>query len=460
MTGHDSRDEALGAALRALEVPEHRPGFHEDLRAALQREAARRGAGPSRVRRPRGRRWHPGRRGWAWGLASAAAIAAVAVAAVMVGVPGQGPGVASAAAVRARVARAWASAEAATGVMVIRWYPQLEAQPARGEERWRFVLTARGDFRTTSLSRAGDVAYDARANVERSLSPSASIPDSEVAFAAEITGLAPGPPDPGPSTAPLDRALGSVVRALAAGTGGEVREVVHQGREAWLLDATVSARGATLPDRLQVTVDRETGFPVRVVAFREGRRLYEHRIEDLRVDPPVPEDAFRLEFPRGAEVSRTDHGFRRVPLDEVEAAVGYEPVVPAWVPDGYRLSEVMVSTEPSLVGVDNPEVGDVVSLSFRRGLDRLIVTTRPAGEDRAAWSDPFYAAEGPRSLPERVALSAGVLRGRPGELVIDPMSWTPPHLWAATEELVATVSGDLTRAELLQVAESLGPVGR
>jgi hypothetical protein len=30
-----------------------------------------------------------------------------------------------------------------------------------------------------------------------------------------------------------------------------------------------------------------------------------------------------------------------------------------------------------------------------------------------------------------------------------------PHIWALTDELVVTVAGDLDRAELLRVAESL-----
>jgi hypothetical protein len=55
--------------------------------------------------------------------------------------------------------------------------------------------------------------------------------------------------------------------------------------------------------------------------------------------------------------------------------------------------------------------------------------------------------------PERVRFSSGALAGRDGELVLDPLA--EPHLWALTQDLVVTVSGDLTRDELLQVAESL-----
>ena len=457
MTGdtEEVRDEPLGAALRALDVPEHRPGFHQALRAQLEKEATDGGRrAPHRVlqRLPLRRGPHSPRK-WAWGLATAAAITAVALVAVMIGVPGRPPEAATAGEVRARVARAWATAESISGILVIDSFDA--ALPTTGQERFRFLLTARGDFRLTGTTGPADVAYDARGNVERSLNTSASIPDSDVLFASELKGLAPGPPDPGPSREILDRSLGSVVRALAATDEGRVREVMYQGREAWVLETELQAAIDFSPDHLRVTVDRATGFPVRVAAFREGRRAYEIRIEDLVVNPPVPEDAFGLEFPPGIEVSRTDYGFRRVPLKEVDSVVGYDPLVPDQIPDGYRLAEVLVSKKPTATGPfeANPPVGDIVSLSYRRGLDQFIVTTRPLGMDLEAWSDPFDRGEGGVSGTERVRFSAGALVGRQGELVIDPM--TPPHVWAATDTLLVTVSGDLTRPELLEVAESL-----
>ena len=54
-----------------------------------------------------------------------------------------------------------------------------------------------------------------------------------------------------------------------------------------------------------------------------------------------------------------------------------------------------------------------------------------------------------------MTFTAGALGGHDGELVIDPL--TSPHVWALTEDLVVTVSGDLTHDELLEVAESLEP---
>jgi hypothetical protein len=55
--------------------------------------------------------------------------------------------------------------------------------------------------------------------------------------------------------------------------------------------------------------------------------------------------------------------------------------------------------------------------------------------------------------PELVKFEQGALAGREGELVIDANS--VPHVWTVTGPLVVTVAGNLDRAELIRVAESL-----
>jgi hypothetical protein len=451
------RDEILGAALRRLEIPEHRPSFHAELRAKLdsaipgenavdlERPAA---PGPSWLRRGQRRR----RQGWMLGLVVAAAVV-LALILVVANLPGTSPGMASAAGVRAAVSRAWASARGIAGVLVVHYrHPVVGSQQ---DERWRFLITARGDFRLIGLEHPGADVYDAASNIERSLNTSASIPGSTVLFASELTGLAPGPPDPGPSSTVLDRGLGSAVRALAAGRGGQVREVTYQGRPAWLLDTALPSSGALYPDHLQVTVDQQTGFPVRVLAFRGGQMIYETRIEDLSVNPPIPVHAFSLKFPPGKQVFHTDFGFRPERLANAGRSVGYAPLVPAFIPAGYRLSEVMVSVKPSATGT-NPAVGDIVSLSYRRGLDQFIVTTRPVGPHPRAWSDPLGSGQGNGQGSQRIKFSSGALAGRTGHLVLG--LFAAPHIWALAPELVVTVSGDLTRAQLVHVADSLRQV--
>jgi len=333
------RDEVLGAALRSLPVPAHRPGFHADLFANLraevpgpdvaapEREAdSEHSARYRRVPRGRSRAWHP--RGWTISLAAAVSVA-LAIFVVIANFPGGSPATATAAEVRAAVARAWASARSIAGVLIVDYRTPVIASQQDG--RWRFVLTAEGDFRLTGLDRPGVIAYEAKTNIERSLSTSASMAGSNELFAAELTGLAPGAPDAGPSSALLDRNLGSVVRALAAGRGGRVREVTYHRRAAWLLDIKVPSRGALFPDHLQVTVDRQTGFPVRVIASQDGQTTYQTRIDDLTVNPRIPAAAFSLKFPAGKQVSRTDFGFRQRATEDVGRTVGYTPVVPTFI---------------------------------------------------------------------------------------------------------------------------------
>jgi len=445
----EARDEILGAALRGLEVPEHGPGFDAALRELLEEEAARRKR-PRHAPPPR-QAFRPGP--WTWGL-SAAAVIAVAALLVTSTLPGTRPTTATAAEVRQAVARAWSSAKNASGVLVSRAPRVFE----EGSQRWSFILTARGDFRLENLTRGGIVVYDAATGVERGLDPSESIPDSDALFGNERRGLPPGPPDAGPRSSILDRGLGSVVRALSAGDGGTVREITFDGRPAWILDTDIRVNLIVpdlSPNHLEVTVDQATGFPVRVVATRDGEFVRETRIEDLKVDGPVPNDAFHLEFPPDTQVFRSDLGFRRVSLDEIERIVGYDPLVPSWLPDGYGSGEVTAARKESPTGAEaaNPPVGDVVSLSYRRGLDQFIVTARPIGSDPSLWGDPLASGEGFRDEPEEVTLRGGALAGETGQLLIDPLAI--PHVWVITDSLVVTVSGDLSRQELLRVAESL-----
>ena len=162
-----------------------------------------------------------------------------------------------------------------------------------------------------------------------------------------------------------------------------------------------------------------------------------------------------MSLPADAEVMRSDAGFRRVPLERVAATVGYAPRVPRAMPEGYRRAEVAVARRGGPTGVEggNPAAADVVSLAYRRGFDRVLVTTRRAGPDPAAWSDPLASGEGLPDRPRPVTVAGGALDGTRARLVVGPRA--TPHLWAIDEGLVVTVSGDLDAEDLLAVAGSL-----
>ncbi|HET7137403.1 MAG TPA: hypothetical protein VFI04_03540 [Gaiellaceae bacterium] len=434
----DHRDERLGAALRALDQPEHRPEFHRELRGRLSAER------------------RASRRRWAWPLAAAATAAAVAVALIAIGIPRThktpsiaGPQPASAALVKSHLREALTAMRNLSGMLVA-------TEASRGTtERWRFVLDVAGDVRLEGPGDGEVVTYDSSTGVARSIQHSASMGGSAL-FYAERTGVAPGPPDLGPPSWLIPERLGAYVRAALASRDPGVREVTYEGRAAWRLDVH-TVPNAVAPelsgDELQVTVDRRTGMPVLVVEQKQGKVLRTLRLGQLAVDTAPAAGAFRAQFPAGAEVMRSDDGFQRVPLARAAGVAGYRPLVPDRVPAGYELAEVAVARESAPTGKEggNPRSQGVVSLSYRRGLDQFLVTTRLRGN--GTWSDPLASGEGFVDHPDRVDLPAGALAGADAELVLSPRAL--PHLWALTDDLVVTVGGDLSRSELTRVAGSL-----
>jgi hypothetical protein len=456
---HD-RDEELGAALRELEVPEHGPGFHAELHRRLAEERTA-SLGAARRSRRTDRTWLR----WAVRMAAVAAVAAIVL--VAIGIPRTertpriaGPEVATAAQIRAKVREALATMRNLSGMLVF-------DGPEKGDERhWRFTLTAAGDFRLNGPSDKERITYDASAGVARSAQTSASIGGNTLFYAVR-RGVAPGPPDQGPPTWIMPDQFGAFVRALLAAKDPRVRAIAYEDRPAWRLEID-AIPNAIVPefsgDRFDITVDRRTGIPVRVLETKDGAFLSEVRIENLAVNADLPPHTFRLRFPPGADVMRSNDGFRRVPLDEVAGIVGYAPLVPARVPAGYELAEVAVARESAPTGSEagNPPSRMVVSLSYRRGLDQFLVTTRLAqvpaeGEPELppsrVWGDPLATGEGFVDNGEQLTIRRGALQGQEAELVLVPRGI--PHLWALTDKLVVTAGGDLSRAELVRVTASL-----
>jgi hypothetical protein len=314
-------------------------------------------------------------------------------------------------------------------------------------QTFTFTMTARGDLRTRDSSGRRS-AYDAAAGTEVILGdPNAGRPYVR-------RGLAPAAPDAHPSEELLQRSVAAVVRALRAGRSSSVREIDFAGRPAWALRVAVPVNKLGYSgDRLEVVVDRSSGLPLRSRETFRGRLVQQLRLTSLRANDDV-----RITLPAvrdGSATLVTDDGFRRVPPSGVARAVGYAPLTPQWVPRGFTRAETVTAREAQVTGTEgmNPRSRDVVSAVWRRGLDRLVVTTRRTGPDPSVWADPLAAGEGYLTTPETVRFRGGALAGTTGELLLDPRA--TPHLWALAGQLVVTVSGDLSRAELLRVAASL-----
>ena len=444
------RDEELGAALRDLYVPDHAPDFGPRLRARLEEAEVIR---PARWQRP---------------LLLTAAVAAVSVIVFAVAsVLPQGspsivrPRVSTAAEVREKVSSALASAETLRGELslecAINFGPC--APPESGGTttlRWAVTATAAGDERVTALDGLDDLAYDTTAGVAREV----TVRDRVRPEAAEYLNPPPGAPDFS-TRSPLRRQFGALVRAfLDAGGDVPVGEATVGGREVWRLSIPVQVNKLAGPgasgDRLDVTVDQQTGFPVEVAESLGARRLVTARLTGLVIDAPVADDAFSLAFPAGARPFRQDLGFRRTTLADVPSIVGYAPIVPTALPDGFRLVQVTAARSAQPTGAEgmNPPGRGVVSLAYRRGFDVVVVTTRLTGADAAAWEDPVATGEGIRDVKEPLTVSAGTLQGARAEIVITPRG--VPHVWSVGPKLVVTIAGDVTAAELRRMIESMG----
>lgn len=445
------RDDRLGTALRQLETPEHRPSFHAELERLLAAEAAER----QPVRRPRSTRR------WALRIAFAAAVGAAAFVTLDIVRSGDTPGpveveTATAAEVRQAVRTAVARAESLSGTFVSRERTPEMDRPER--DSGEFLLLADGSYHITSD--ANEDAYDSR----RRVSTLHDYGPGYEPYAHRARRVAAGPPDSvGYSNSEFQRELGSVVRALLATGDIPVTEVVVAGRPAWQLSTPVRqdrlAGAGWSPDHLVVAVDQETGIPLRATWTVDGRLREQWTLRTIEVDGAVSRRDLRMQLPPDVRLTRSDQGFRRVQLDEVESVVGYAPLVPSWLPEGFELADVTVAEQGSPTGVEgmNPAAPGVVSMAFRRGFDSIFISTRVAVEPTggAIWSDPLASGEGFVDEPEPVTLERGALSGVEANLLIVPLAI--PHIWALTDELVVTVAGDLSREELVRVAESLEP---
>ncbi|CAN5878541.1 hypothetical protein BH23ACT12_BH23ACT12_09540 [soil metagenome] len=441
----NDRDEELGGLLRLLEVPDHGPDFFTGLDALLEVEA-------ENIREERRRH---ARRNFSL-LGVAAAILVGILFTTWVGIPGRkgpsilGPDVATAAEVQRQVAQAFATTSTLQGTLET----VASAPLAPSRKSYTFSANAGGDYAyesTDGLERAAFVASD---GTLREVMGFEDNPGRFVAF--EERGMPPSL-----RFRLLDRELGSVVRAfLQEGSDAEVEEITHNGREAWMVSLDVTeTRFAESPDHLNIVVDRETGFPVDVEARRDGNVLRHTRIDGLVLNRPLPENRFRLEFPGPNQLirlDRVDAGFRRVDPGAAQGVTGYPPLIPASRPRGFEGPIVAVANSSTISTGDegmNPPSEDVTNVTYRRGLDRLVVDVYRTGPDPSAWTDPISGGESTVETPEVVTLSSGFLEGQQANIVIEP--GTPPHLWVVTDEFVVTVSGDLTRSELIKTAESL-----
>jgi len=461
------RDTELGERLEILVEPDHGPAYWDRMRAQVAEEAARRPQRPGFGRRLQA---VLGRRRLRVAIVAAALVAAVA-AAMLTGLPrAPGPEAVSAAAVLERALSAVSSGRTWQATAVTKGADWNRSGVGYHYDVWRYhmVLSADGSYLLQQLGptrRLGSggatsrrvtdaVAYDASTGILRHLKPGRRL---------SVVRDAPlGPPDRWAS--PLTGVdFGATGRALQAAGAFKLEETVIDGRPAWT--STCSQIAVALPSgstddegwpTYKVTIDKQTWLPVRIQLVEQGVLRAGLRYLNVRVNEPLPKDAFTLRSLQGLSSRHLDRGFRRVTLDEAGALAAVTLLVPGFVPSGYELAHVAVARR-ALTANHLVRARHVFALQYTHGFDALTVSTREVVSAYfSADDDPVdtYGSAFADLTRTEAEITSGAFAGVTANVALATQS-SAPHLWAVKDGILLTIAGGATAEELLAVANSL-----
>ena len=436
----------MGRALESIPLPELRDGYYSELVGRLEQA---RPASPRPLRRARVFRF---------GMAAAAAAAAVTVAVVLFGLPGlrsTGPQPSLAAQVLARMTSSLAEVRSFESDEVTVDYKNDGSSVTR---RGHVVLTAAGDGRQEYERGKWVTIHNNRLGVQWSLKRS----HGALVALQVSTGLPAGSilSNIGDSSNMfMWSSYGTALRALLAAhqPGMDVRPSSFDSRPAWTVTFAYDPANAI---EMRLTIDQQTGLVFAAGEYKGGRPVWERRVENVRINQPLATGLFRPPAalhldPARAIPPNNDNGFERVPLARVEGLAGYAPLVPTRVPAGYALADVTVLPR-SGKGLGRSH-GPLVSLVYRRGIGSFTVAIMPDGTS-SDLTDLSGGAVTGGDLSQKITLGGGTLSGSQADIFIG--------LWAAVSQIYVhaegmprnvVIRGDLTRDELVSVAESLQP---
>jgi hypothetical protein len=456
----ESRDKELGRQLEAFGEPDHGPGYWPDVRLRMA-EAAAEARRPGIGHRLRAA-FAPRRARLAL---AAAALLAVATAVVLVGLPGtpSSPSV-SAAEVLDRVLETYSSGRTWEADVRVKLFDAAtwEKWHAYVTRRAHIVRSADGSYRETwsPVMAAGRRLDDGFTEVyDATTGKGGPYYDDEARAWIVETNPALGPPDSG--TVPLVD-IGTTIRALASSDTLRLDETVFDGRPAWTVTCTKGEMAGLPPSDVDwpvytVTIDKKTAQLLRVQEVQAGTLTFSCRYSNVRVNEQLPDDLFTAPLvPPGAAVRRIDLGFHPVTLDEAVAAPGITPLVPAFVPYGYRLTRVAIA-QRAVTDNHTVRARHVLALKYSRGFDDIVVSTRTIDDRNYVIDiDPCEGFDQAWSKLARteVRISSGAFAGATARILVASTT-SSPHLWAVKDGVLLTVAGGATADELLDVAESM-----
>ncbi len=343
-----------------------------------------------------------------------------------------------------------------------------DASPSTAVEmRLRFVLTAQGDLRIEG----GDTAQgshfvttvDSRSNTVCELVERPGTASSYTVYSG-ANDLPGSPSDP---FARLNHMLGTYVRGILdeGAPGFSVADVTYQGRAAWQLTgpapepqpaATTQPSAPSNLQDLAIVIDKQTGIPVRLASSHDGILTRVERLENLVFNAPKAEGLFTQSPPAGAVTTTIDSGYRPGSLGWATRKMDYSPLIPTLLPAGYHLAAVVCQAKKPWSSNTGSQVSADrgLTLVYRRGFDTFVVATHALGDQVRTWggADGIMSV-GADGSSESITLTAGQLAGSTAQVSVTYEK--PPMLIVNTGEREFLVDGDLTRSELLQVANSL-----
>jgi hypothetical protein len=484
------RDD-LGRELRESPIPAHRPDHFERVRERI-REVSGRDAGNTAA--PTGRPAPPrpappARRTVRFAAITACAAAVVAaVALTWSGLPGlerSRPPAATAETVLTRVQHALTGLSGIQGDVV-------EYGTARGRPYSHrvgsFTFTAEGDYRIVPLQQGTAYTYDARSRIARRY----TIENGHVLYGEIARDL----PDPGPFFSPwmgssqvLDRSVAAYARAVIADLDPDfpATPVTWEGRTAWSVTVPEPLSGSGQSGSVRIVVDAASGYPLAVEHWSPEGDVSGTKIENVHIGSRLSPADFTLDQAAQSPLLPASERFRSMslrqaaalgdrvtgPIEEVHGSRGdirlvhgFAPFAPTWLPKGYRLMGVTAATNGSYLGSTGPvHDGEVASLTvvltYRRGFDRFCVVSRWRKDNLPGSDDPFDENSVSQSTATTMPITYGSLRGEMAKVVLGLPDW--PHLYITTghdDRVSVSVAGDLTRDELLLIADSLQPAQR
>jgi hypothetical protein len=277
--------------------------------------------------------------------------------------------------------------------------------------------------------------------------------------------------------------LASTLRARLAEEDPDspVTETTYLGRPAWSadLEERLSGKdGKEYDTHWRVVVDKATGLLMRsdYGGSSSSTSKLSFWVTRIELDPKLPHDWQRISEAGLLRIGIEDGGTRfGTPQSVAKRTWPTLVLVPQRIPEGYRLTDVASTNfdgmkhskkvESRLVylsyhprkyrriwtGID----GSVqrVMLRYRRGFSTFTIDIRPNGSRNAI--------PGPNRIQDAtdVKLSAGYLSGRTASTSIAPNFGKGPTLIVKSERSTITINGDLTRNEMIALANSMNAYG-